>query len=315
MNHTMILRRSFDLVKRYWVLWILGILLALTAGGGGGGGGGGNPALTFSSPGSMLAPTSGQVAVIVTLLCGIAILVFFLAILAIVVRYVVQAGLFRAVEQIEDTDRAPSFREAWRLGWTYRAFRLFLIDLLVGIPVALAVIALFLLALSPLLLLVIDSTAVRVLAGILTAGLILLLALVLIVGAAVLSLLFEFFRRAAVLDDQGVFDAIRHGAAMVRRRLGDVLVMWAVMFGIGLVYGFVLFLVVLVVSGLGLAVGGGLGWLVYQLTDLPFLAVLAGGPIAALIVFVPLVLIGGLYEAFRSSTWTLTYREVRASAA
>jgi hypothetical protein len=310
MNHTMILRRSFELVRRYRVLWILGILLALTAGGGGG-----NPTATLSNGGTTLAPTSEQVGVIVTLLCGFAILVFVLVILAIVVRYVVQAGLFRAVEQIEDVDRAPSFREAWRLGWNWRAFRLFLIDLVIGIPAVLAGFALFLLALSPLLLLLIDSTAVRVLAGILTAGLVLLAILVVIVAAVALSLLMEFFRRAAVLDDQGVFDAIRQGAVMVRRRFGDVAVMWALMFGIGLAYGFLVFLAVLVLSGVGLAIGGGLGWLIYQLTDLPLLAVLVGGPIAAIIIFVPLLLVGGLYEAFRSSTWTLTYREVRAPIA
>ena len=41
MNYGDLLKRAARITWRYKVLWIFGILLALTAGGGGGGGGGG----------------------------------------------------------------------------------------------------------------------------------------------------------------------------------------------------------------------------------------------------------------------------------
>ena len=42
MDHMKVLRRSFEITWRYRVLWVFGILLALTSGGGGGNGGGGS---------------------------------------------------------------------------------------------------------------------------------------------------------------------------------------------------------------------------------------------------------------------------------
>ncbi|MCK4315399.1 MAG: hypothetical protein KAX24_06475, partial [Anaerolineae bacterium] len=42
------------------------------------------------------------------------------------------------------------------------------------------------------------------------------------------------------------------------------------------------------------------------------LAAVIGGPIFILVVASPWIFLGGLMEVFKSSTWTLTYRELRA---
>ena len=42
------------------------------------------------------------------------------------------------------------------------------------------------------------------------------------------------------------------------------------------------------------------------------LAIAVGLPIFILVVAVPGLFLGGLKEVFKSSTWTLTYRELRA---
>lgn len=311
MNHTLIVQRAFRLVRRYKVLWVLGILFALTASGNGG-----NPAITLGNGtgDGLVGPSGSQAAFLVAFVVALMCLVLVLVLVAIVVRYVVQAGLFRSVEEIEDMGDAPSFRQAWRLGWTFRAVRLFLIDLVVFIPLAFLGFAVFILVLSPLLLLFVDSTAVRVFSIVLTVGLGLLLLLLFVVGGILIGLTMEFIRRAAVLDDRGVFDSIAQGVRMVRRRFQDVGIMWLLMFGIGLGYALLMIPVFLLLMGVALLAGGGVGFLLYELTDAIWLSFLIGGPIAALILFVPLLLIGGYYEAFKSATWTLTYREVRAPA-
>jgi hypothetical protein len=56
-------------------------------------------------------------------------------------------------------------------------------------------------------------------------------------------------------------------------------------------------------SALSLAFGGPVPWI---------LAALIGLPIFALLVGAPWLFANGVMEVFKSSTWTLTYRELRA---
>jgi len=76
----------------------------------------------------------------------------------------------------------------------------------------------------------------------------------------------------------------------------------------------VLFLLMVggVLAGLaGLSVGG-LSSLVFE-GVVPWIAGFGVGiPLFILIMAVPLVFLGGLAEVFKSSVWTLTYRELRA---
>lgn len=312
MNHTAILRRAFDLVRRYWVLWILGILLALTSGGGGNG-----PTYTFNvdGPGPNTVFGSGAAAtwmgVIALVLCAI----FLLAIVFTVVRYVVQAALFRSVALVDEAGGSLKFGQAWRLGWNWRAVRLFLIDLLIGIPLALFVMVALVLALSPLLLLFVDSDAMRVMSGIMTAGLVMLVAVVLVVVFLAVSLLKEFIWRAAALDDTGVIDAFKTGWQLVRRQWQNVGIMWLWMAGITLIYLLVLVPVIFLLGALGLGLAGGLGWALYNATNSILSSLLVGLPLALAIFVLPLLVISGLFMAYTSSVWTLTYREVKRLAA
>ena len=77
-------------------------------------------------------------------------------------------------------------------------------------------------------------------------------------------------------------------------------------------------LLLLVVSGV---LGGALGLLAGGLTGLAVEGAapwIVGGavriPVFILIMVVSLSLLGGLFEVFMSSTWTLTYRELQAEA-
>lgn len=113
---------------------------------------------------------------------------------------------------------------------------------------------------------------------------------------------------------------MRRGWGLLRQRLGDVVVMGLILFALSLGFTLVaipVFFLVLAVA----AVGGGLpALLAYAVTSL----VVQGGaapwivativylPIFIVILAIPLALLGGLVETFRSSTWTLTYRELLA---
>jgi uncharacterized membrane protein len=74
-------------------------------------------------------------------------------IIAVIVRYVARAALIRSVDQIEATGSAPTWREGFRLGWSNRTFRLWLLELIVFILVGLAALVLVAAAAWPLLLL------------------------------------------------------------------------------------------------------------------------------------------------------------------
>ena len=225
-------------------------------------------------------------------------------------RYVARAALYRSVDQIEETGVAPKWREGFRLGWSNRSFRMWLLDLIVGIPFVIAAVLLLMLGATPLLLLAVDSSAAKALGVIATIGLELLILLLIMVAAFALGVLGQFWSREIALADRSVGQALAIGYAMVRRRLKDSALTWLVLFGLGLAYGLASIALVFVLVGIGLAVGLGIGLPLYAMTKsvgwavalglLPFLAILA----------VPLIFVQGLWLTFESSAWTLAYREI-----
>jgi hypothetical protein len=129
------------------------------------------------------------------------------------------------------------------------------------------------------------------------------------VGAAV-SGLRQFWGREIVLADRSIGQALVSGFELVRRNFSDVFVMWLLLLGIGLLFGLLMIPVTFVVLMMAGAVGVGLGWVMHLITNSIWWAVAFGLPPFMLLVFIPLAIIGGLYAAFHSAAWTLTYREV-----
>jgi hypothetical protein len=308
MNQTDLIKRAFGITRRYRVLWIFGILLALAGGGGGsgdGGGGGGNGGTGLIR--GLARPGPGAILGTVLLLCCLLVIVI---IVAVIVRYVARTALYRMVDHIEETGASPTWREGFRLGWTNRALRLFLLDLIVGIVFVVAAVLLLVLAASPLLLLVVRSSFFRAVGIATTVALELSVVLILIVAAVIVSLLSKFWAREIALADRSIGQALATGYALVRGRLADVGVMWLLMLGIGIGFGIAFFVLLIALLMLAGAVGAGIGFAVHAITNSVLLAVLAGVPPFLLILIVPLTFILGLYLVFESSTWTLTYREV-----
>ncbi len=323
MNHSALLRRAFDLTRRYRVLWLFGILVALT-GASTSAPNSNNFRYSFNNADlpSRNLPSwlpiqqmdrfvrNFNPAQYVGLFVACCCLLVLLGIAALVLRYVVRAALIRSVDQIETTGRAPTWREGFRLGWSNRTFRLWLLELVVGILVLLTIVVLLLIVALPMLLFLAQSDAARVTGAVLALLLGLPVILIIVAGIIVLSVLGQFWSREIILADAGIGDAIRNGTAEVRRRLRDVGVLTLLMAGIQIAFSLVMipvFFVVLVIAAL---LGGGLGYALYALAHSVGWAIALGLPIFLIVLTIPLAFVGGLFESFKSSAWTLAYREV-----
>jgi hypothetical protein len=328
MDHIKVLKRAWEIIWRYRVLWIFGIILALTAGGSWPAtrGDGGRGFQYNLDRGDIPEIPSQIVSTLIAIGVGLACVIVILIIAATIARYVAETALIRMVDDYEETGETRSVRQGFRLGWSRTAFRLFLIKLLISLPTALAFILLFALALAPLLLWTTESTPARVIGTVTTIGLFFMALFLAIVVGVVLSLLIKFFWRACALEELGVIESIRQGFSVVRRHLKDVGIMWLIMVGVGIGWviamiaiAIVLLPAIILLIIVGGVVGGLPALLVFGLTNLfldgavPWiLAGVVGIPIFALVVSAPWLFLGGLMEVFKSSVWTLTYRELRA---
>jgi len=335
-DHIKIIKRAGNILWNYRMLWVFGILLALVAGGVGNPGANGSnyqfsgdeaarmdllpDDLPFDWPRFYALPWM-RIAIGVGI--GIACLVLVLAVVSTVVRNVVQTSLIRMVDEYEDTGEKVGFKAGWRLGWSRRAFTMWLINLILDVPVALVIIVLLVLAGAPALLWFTRREVLGILGTVAAIGLFFLVILLAIAVGVVITLLKQFFWRRAALEADTVGDSLRGGFGLVKRQLKDVALMWLLMIGIGIiwtiakipvaiilviVFGIVGAIVAavpgLIVAGIAsLFTQGAMPWIIGAIVALPVLMV---------IISTPLAFLGGLYEAFRSSVWTLTYREARA---
>jgi hypothetical protein len=325
MDHLKILKRALSISWSYRVLWLFGFLLALT--------------LPRARPSSnvnyefnrsdfngwqgfphVFPGISPQV--VYTLLgIGVALLCMFilLAIAGTVVRYISETALIRMVDQYEASSEQVNVGGGFRLGWSQRAFRLFLIDLLVGIVGVVVFLLLLAIAATPLLVWLTNSPPLHTLGSVVAIGLIFLVILAFILVAIVVSVVIHFMRRAAVLEDRGVFESIRRGLTLVRQRLGDIVIMALILFALRLGWIVLSIPIIILLVLAGVILGGVpalLAWLATNLFAqgaLPWIAAaLIGLPIFLVVLIIPGNFIGGLFETYTSSAWTLTYREVVA---
>jgi hypothetical protein len=348
-----ILKRAWRILWNYRTLWIFGILLALTTASGSGGsgssnggsnatfnGGNGNPGINWNSSPFMhdlyswfqqnieplLLHPDRYIATFVWIGLGLLLFILIVALLLALVHYPTETAVIRMVDEYERTGVKVGFRQGWKLGWNRRAFRIWVIDLVVSLPALLLLVVLgglgFLAFLSAR-----NGHGFTVAASLIAAiGCAFLFILAFIIVAVALSLLRQFFVRKAALEGAGIGESFRAGWGMFKHNWKSAGLMWLVMLGIGIGFGiaglivFFLLIPAYIVLALpavivafipGLAVfgitsifaSGPLAWILGVLAALPFFF---------LIVFAPLTLVNGWYRIYASSVWTLTYREIQA---
>lgn len=349
MDYTKILKRAWHLLWQYKAMWVFGFLLALTTASAGGQSSynmsgdefdrGHSRPFTFE-PGQDLGdtlksafdqagaemtrefnreipPESRQL--VINVLVAVAVLIIVWIIVSWFLRYISETALIRMVDDVEATGETHSIREGFRLGWSRRAWRLFLIDLVINLPLAVLFIALFSLAFFPLIGNIGSPEVLGALSIATSVGLLFLLVFGAIVISVVVGLMKHFIRRASVIDDLGVFAAIRQGYSDVRHNLTDVGIMWLIMVGINIggsmllfPLGLVLFLLALVFgAGVVLTLGGLTGAFTGEIGGI-IITSITGGLIFLLMLVLPLTAVSGLMKTYESSVWTLTFRELRA---
>jgi hypothetical protein len=257
------------------------------------------------------------------MLIGIAIalacLVLVLIVVGTIARYVSETALIRMVNGHEKDGEKLTIRQGFRLGWSHMAWKMFLMDLLMGLGFLAAFLILLSIAASPLLVWLTQNTPLHVLGTIVSVGLILLVVFAAIVAGLAVTLTILFARRALALEDLGVRASLLRGYQIVRQHLGDAIMMGVMMFGVGLLWVIVTIPAILaviiaaaLVAGLPALLAGSIaGFFVHGAAPWIVAAIVAA-PIFLLVVIIPGALIGGWQKVFSSSAWTLTYREALA---
>jgi hypothetical protein len=262
---------------------------------------------------------------ILLILIETAIILVALLILGTIARYVAETALIRMADRMEETGAQIGVRQGLGLGWSRRAGRLFLLDLLVTLLAVLIFIIAFLITLSPLLLIVTGSAPAIVVGAVGTFGLLILATYLLFVGGAFLSLVMQPVKRACVLENMGITASLRKGFSVVRGHLKQVVSVWFIWIGIRILWMpvsilmmiliFPLLLITILVGGVA---GGLTGLLAVGIASLFYggatpwiIGAVAGLPIFILVIISPMVFLAGLVQVFMSNLWTLTYRDLR----
>lgn len=346
------LKRALQIVWQYKVLWIFGFLIILTGGGGSGfssarGGTGAQWQMDepFSYRGvdgfgqyspqmqqvedwvaenvaPLFATEAKAITTVFIFIGSVFAIALVFGLLAALVRYPAETAVMRMVDAHEQTGTKMRFKEGWRLGWNRRAWRIFLVDLLIGTP-AFGIVLLLVGGLGAYFFANRENpeAALNVGVGIWIAVVVMLL-LALSLLMVVVSVVRKFIIRKAAFEDLGVWDSFRQGWAMFKLNWKHAALMWLIMIGVGIAVGiaiviaaFILipaYLILAIPGVIAAAIPGAIGYGITSIFAGEVLPWIIGGLVALpfffIVVFSPLYLIGGAYTVFDSTVWTLFYR-------
>jgi hypothetical protein len=358
MNHTEVLKQAWRTAWHYRALWIMGMILALTAAAWG-------PAtlydldedwrdyergITITRMGDetfvqafrrsvqeeiqevrreiaqadreldeLLAelgiPLRSNLLLFGTVLLSLGVVLYLIGRVA---RYVAETSVIRAADDYAKTGERRRFWKALGMGWSVRAWRMFLINLLVNLPFAVFGVAMFATIFAPIFWWVHGSEFVIITFALLTGGLSLVAIFLMIAAGAMLSLVRVLAWRACALEGLGVWASVRRGFATLGKHLVDVGLTWLIAFLVRWGWRLVMAPVVFLLIGGGLVAGGLPATLVGAATSLltesaapVFLALAVGISIFAVVLAAPVVFLEGILQVLLSSIWTLAYQDLR----
>lgn len=259
------------------------------------------------------------------ILVELAVIVVVSILLGLIARYIAETAVIRMVYETEETGKRLSVWQGLQRGLTFRAGRLFLIDLVVGILLTVIFIGGFGVSLAPILLAIGRSEAVLITVGVGTLGLLVLAAYLWMAASGVLSLVVQTIKRALVLENQSFLASIRLGIMMTKNHLKEVSLVWLVWMGIRVLWvplsimAIILLFPVMIMSILGgVALGGVSATVVAAIanafttnTTSVIMGLLAGLPVFILVMVSPVLFVGGLVQTYLSSMWTITYHDLK----
>ncbi len=295
MDFGYVLKRAWQIIWKFKVLWIFGILASC---GQASSSGGSNSGYRFSIQESNVSPQIerffSQLNPAITwilILIGV-IVILALVVIAILLGTVGRVGLIRGTVKAEQGAERLTFGELWHDGLAY-FWRVFGLNLLIGVLVFLSI-------------LVILFAGVILTIGTLGLFVLCLLPIICLLVPVMwaVSVIIEQANVALVVENLGIPEAIKRGWQVVWDNIGSMIIMSLILIlGVGIIGGVIIGLPMLIVAApavVGIATGttetirnglivSGLLFIVY----LPFLLVLSG-----------------ILRAYTSSAWTLTFLRV-----
>jgi hypothetical protein len=320
MDYSKILKRAFEITRKYRALWLFGILFALF-----GGGGGGNFNFNFPSggdrgtgdfvPPSLRQITQEMILVIVGVVACVAIIWI---LLSIILRFVSRGALIGLVRELETNQTTPTVRRGFDIGFS-RFWSLLGIGLIVNIPLFIVSVGIVLMAIVPLIASIVplaslgsgrapsELIALGIFGIIGSTALLCCVALFLMLIGLVIHPFYEFFVRECVIRKRGAMDSIREGYRIVRAKLKDVAVLYIILIGIGIGFGIVMIPVTLVLIGIPVGAAVLVGIVANSITPAIVVGLVIGIPMLLVLLY-----ISGLYRTFESTVWTEGYLTITA---
>jgi len=330
MDHMKILKRALRITWEYRALWLVGLLLVIAGGsvlqgaapsGNPNASSGGDPEDWEGFGHSFREPTWQEIAPFVAIIVAVIVLLFLFFLLfglvAAVVRPVTRVSLVRMVDRYEESGERTKFLEGLRQGWSVSAFWLWVINLILSVLPSLLVILVIIGLVVPAGFGFAGGRGPGIALGV---GLILLVIPVVLVSAllgALLGPITHLAHRVCVLEERGPWESIKVAFGLIRRNLGAVALQWLLLVGLRIACGIAMIPVNILLLVLWILVGGLPALLVGGLTALlsvpvgVVLGLLVLIPMAFVIFGVPNTALSIFATVFHSTTWTLTYRELK----
>ncbi len=286
-----VLSRAWQIIWKYKVLWIFGILAGC---GTATSGAGSNTGYRYSSRGELPPAVNnlfqpGNEGLLLAIIGIVIVVAILLIIISLVLGTVGRVGLIRGTQLGDQNAGHLAFSELFNESLRY-FWRVLGLNLLVGIVLFIIYI-------------ILAIAAVIGIAATFGLGLLCVLPLlcVLVPVSWFVQVILEQANVALVVEDTGITDAIQRGWNVVKTNLGPFILMALILvLGIGLIGGSIIALplgAILVPILSGFAIGGQ--------------TAVTGGVILALFCFVAylpvLLILSGILRAYTSSAWTLTY--------
>ena len=300
MDFGYVLKRAWEIIWKFKVLWIFGILASCSQAGGGGGG---NSGYRFSNQDQNVFPQAQQFfnqlsPWFVTLLSVAGIIItIILVIVAILLGTVGRVGLIRGTVKAEQGANKLTFSELWRDGLTY-FWRVFGLNLLIGLIILFAILAFVFLGV------VLSIGTLGIFLICLIPLICLLIPLMWLVG-----IIIEQANVALVVENLNITDAIKRGWQVFIDNIGSMIVMGLILIiGISLIGGLIIGLPLLAIAApAAIAIPSGVASNIR--TGIILSAVL-------FIVYLPFLLFfNGILRSYIQSAWTLTFMRLTAKPA
>lgn len=300
MDFGYVLKRAWEIIWKFKVLWIFGILASCSQAGGGGGG---NSGYRFSNQDQTVFPQMQQFfnqlspwVVTLLIVAGI-IITIILVIVAILLGTVGRVGLIRGTVKAEQGANKLTFSELWRDGLTY-FWRVFGLNLLIGLIILFAVLAFVFLGV------VLSIGTLGIFLICLIPLICLLIPLMWLVG-----IIIEQANVALVVENLNITDAIKRGWRVFIDNIGSMIVMGLILvIGISLIGGLIIGLPLLAIAApAAMAITTGV-------TNNIRTGIILS--VVLFIVYLPFLLFfNGILRSYIQSAWTLTFMRLTAKPA